>query len=307
MLAHRILIFLLAACVCAASAEKPQVALTFDDLPWNGSLPAPAEVRAQTVHVIDVLHAHHAPAAAFVNCDRADNARDILQLWLDAGVELGNHTARHRDLNRAISRSDLNLWLNDVRRCDSFLREFAGRPEKYFRFPMLHEGATETQFRSAAALLSELGLRNAQVTIDNSDFLLAGPYAEAVRNGESKRRKALAEAFVEHDMAATRHFREVARRKLGADIPHVLLLHMNTMTADNLDTLLSALEREGFEFVTLSTALAHPAYQRREIYRGPKGLSFLYRIAPLNPADDAWDAAQESNLQQLIRRRAAKP
>jgi peptidoglycan/xylan/chitin deacetylase (PgdA/CDA1 family) len=307
VLARHILVFLLAAGVCAASAEKPQVALTFDDLPWNGSQPTSAEMRARTAHLLDVLQAHHAPAAGFVNCDRADDARDLLQLWRDAGAELGNHTARHRDLNRAISRSDLNLWLNDVRRCDTFLREFVGRPEKYLRFPMLHEGATETQFRSAASLLSELGLRNAQVTIDNSDFLLAGPYAEAVRNGESEWSKVLAEAFVEHDMAAARHFREVARRKLGADVPHVLLLHMNRMTADNLDALLSAFEREGFEFVTLSTALAHPAYQRREIYRGPKGLSFLYRIAPINRADDAWDSAQESNLQQLIRRRAAKP
>ena len=307
MLALRLLVFLLATCVYAASAEKPQLALTFDDLPWNGNPVPPAEMRTQTVHLLEVLHAHHAPAAAFVNCDRADDARDVLKLWLDAGVELGNHTARHRDLNRAISRSDLDLWLNDVRRCDTFLREFVGRPEKYLRFPMLHEGATETQFRSAAALLSELGLRNAHVTIDNSDFLLAGPYARAVHNRESEWAKTLAQAFVAHDIAATRHFQEVARRKLGADIPHVLLLHMNTMTVDGLDTLLSAFEREGFEFVTLSAALANPAYQRREIYRGPKGLSFLYRIAPLNPDDDTWDSAQESNLQQLIRRRAAKP
>ena len=106
--------------------------------------------------------------------------------------------------------------------------------------------------------------------------------------------------LVEHIVAATRHTREVARRKLGRDVDHILLLHASTLVADNLDAVLSALEAQGFEFISLEEALRDPVYQRPDSYLGSKGVSWLYRIDPLSEADVAWDDAEADRLRARL-------
>ena len=64
------------------------------------------------------------------------------------------------------------------------------------------------------------------------------------------------------------------------EIPQVLLIHANQLNANTLDTLLTLLERRGYRFITLDQALADPAYQTRDEYVGPAGISWLRRWQP---------------------------
>jgi peptidoglycan/xylan/chitin deacetylase (PgdA/CDA1 family) len=250
----------------AAAGASLRVAVTVDDLPWSGP-PPQGETRLEALRRITaVLRVHGAPATGFVICDHATADDPVLRMWAAWRLQLANHSAAHRDLDR----TPVEEWLADVARCDAFLRELGVR-SPFFRYPMLHEGAEAERRAAARAGIAELGLRSAPVTVDSSEWLLAAAYRTALARGDAPARSALARTFVDHLGAALGHAEAVARRKLGRTLPHVLLLHANALVADHLDLLLLELERRGVRFVSLEEALADPAYARPDGYLGPRG------------------------------------
>jgi peptidoglycan/xylan/chitin deacetylase (PgdA/CDA1 family) len=275
----------------------PAIAITIDDLPWVGPV-RPDETNADALRrMIESFARRTVPAHGFVNCGRVGAGAPLLRMWLEAGLELGNHSAEHLDLNDA----PLEEWLRDVRRCDAYVRDVSARDTVWFRYPYLHQGATAERQAAALELLRELESPIAHVTIDNSDWILAVAYGDAVRAGDRDRAADVATAFVEHILAATEHYRSVATQKLGRDIPHVLLLHANLLVADHVGTLLDSLAARGFRFVSMAAAQQDSAYARRDAYTGPDGLSWLYRMAPATPELAAWDDAEAGRLRRRWR------
>lgn len=283
------------------AAQPPlRIALTIDDLPWSGPSPSAAERRDGSDRIIAALHAHRAPATAFVNCDNVRGDTALLRAWLDAGFALDNHTARHLDIDAVGAAA----WLADARVCDGMLRSLGVVP-RYLRFPMLRQGATLARRDSGARGLAALGVRTAHVTIDDSDYLIAEAYRRVRATGEEgsvAARAAIVALYVEHMLACTRHAEDVALRKLGRPVAHVLLLHASRLNADHLAAVLRALEKRGATFIALDEALRDPVYGRRDEYVGARGLSWLYRIAPLDPADGAWNARETARVVALLRR-----
>jgi peptidoglycan-N-acetylglucosamine deacetylase len=274
-----------------ATRHAGALAVTLDDVPWVGAThPGETQLDA-TRRLLAALDAHAVTAVGFVNCDRVTRASPILRAWLDAGQRLGNHTAAHLDLNRA----DLERWLEDARRCHAFV-EGIGNGFVWFRYPYLHEGPTAERRRAAAGLLAELGSRNAHVSIETSDWILAAAYGDAIRRGDAARQREIGAAFIHHVVAAAGHYRAVARERAERDVAHVLLLHANALVADHLDDLLGRLRAEGFRFVTVEEALADPVYALPDDYIGPDGLSWLYRFEPAAPELKAWDDAEAARL-----------
>jgi peptidoglycan/xylan/chitin deacetylase (PgdA/CDA1 family) len=105
--------FLLAAdALSRTRAPARAVAVTFDDLPASpGGVVADdaASLRDLTRTLLDAVRRHGIPAIGFVNegrlfvdggeADDVAGRTGLLPMWLDAGLELGNHTFSHRDLN----------------------------------------------------------------------------------------------------------------------------------------------------------------------------------------------------------------
>jgi peptidoglycan/xylan/chitin deacetylase (PgdA/CDA1 family) len=272
--------------------EEVPVAVTIDDLPWVGL--AGDRALEATDRLLEALVSRGVTATGFVNCDRADDRGPILSRWLTAGMPLGNHSAAHRDLNRA----DLGVWLEDVRRCDRYLRRLTGEPTHWFRFPMLHQGPTPERRFAAVELLEELGYRNAHVSIDTSDWLMAVAYREALARGDRAEAERIGRAHVEHVVDAARHYRDFARERFGRDVAHVILLHANALNADWLGATLDGLTAAGFRFVPLEQALADPVYSMRDGYVGENGISWLYRAEPAVPAAADWDHAREDEIRE---------
>jgi peptidoglycan/xylan/chitin deacetylase (PgdA/CDA1 family) len=285
-----------------APPPLPALAVTIDDLPWLGAV-RPGETRTEALRtLIDALSERGVPAVGFANCDRAGAGAPLLRLWVDAGLELGNHTAAHLDLNDA----PLRRWLSDVRSCHDVVRDINADGRVWFRYPYLHQGPTTERQTAALALLRELGSPIAHVTIDNSDWILAAAYGEAVRDGDSARAAAIGDAFVEHIVRATLHYQNVAREKAGRDVPHVLLLHANLLVAEHVGTLLDRLRTgHAFRFVSVEMAQRDSVYDRPDEYTGAGGLSWLYRMAPATPAMAAWDDAEAQRLRDQWRQRSA--
>ena len=273
-----------------------RLAITLDDLPWVGPLPRDTSAQQAVSRIAAVLRVHDAPATGFVVCDRAIENEAAIREWAAWGNTLGNHSSSHQDLNR----TPVDQWLAGVASCDQYLRRFGDSVLPLLRFPYLHQGSTQETRQLAKQGIERLGISTAHVTVDNSEWILTRAHAQALEAGDATARRLTGEAFVEHIVAAVKHADEVGRRKAGRGAAQILLLHANTIVEDYLDELLVALRSAGVRFITIDEALADPIYGREDEYAGPKGLSWLYRMAPLSLSDVAWDDEQAETISQAF-------
>jgi peptidoglycan/xylan/chitin deacetylase (PgdA/CDA1 family) len=280
----------------AAARSSPRVAITFDDLPWNGPGYSDSEIEGLTDTLLATLTARGVPATGLVTCRGIREGAPILRKWLDAGMELGNHSASHQDLNR----TPVDEWLADVQRCDEAVRKVVGGPVRWFRYPMLHQGDDRSVRDSVAQTLAGWGYANAHVTIDNSEWLLARAYDLAMQAEDTAEAQAIVEAYLAHVREAAAHFRAAGREKFGREVDHVLLLHANAIAARHIGEVVAGLEADGFTIASLEEVLSDPIYARVDEYVGPVGLSWIYRAAPLSP-DDPWDDIAEAALDERFR------
>ena len=273
---------ILALILAASAADTWKVAVTIDDIPWNGGKPDQG-VQPQTAKILAALEAHDVPAVAFVNCSPAWD--EVLAQWEAGGVELGNHQARHDDL-RSVEPA---VWLDGAHSCSAELR--ARGDLRYFRYPYLRRG-NDVETRDAVRRdLEASGLVIAPVSIDNHEWMLASEYA--------KGNAAAAELYPGHLVAASEHFRAEAQLSQGREVKHILLIHANSLNADHLDAALTALEATGAEFITLEEALADPVYRLDDQYAGTKGVSWLYRVSG-QPVTLEWDSAEWLRLEAAL-------
>ena len=258
-------------------AQPRAIALTFDDIPGvaypQADICNGAALRAWNAKLLAVLRAHRAPALGLVvgsrTCGGSVPLTSILDLWLDAGHDLGNHTYSHRDLNAM----PLEEYEADVVRGEPILRDTLvrhGRKLRYFRHPMLHTGASPAKRDALARFLARRGYTVAPVTLDNQDWIFANAYARTST-------KKIADAYIAYMEQNLDFFEKRTRQVIGHDIPQVLLLHMNALNADHLDALLRMYERRGYRFITVDEALRDPAYKLRDGYSGSRGLSWIHR------------------------------
>jgi peptidoglycan/xylan/chitin deacetylase (PgdA/CDA1 family) len=270
-----------------AHAAGRAVAVTFDDLPA-----APAGVVANDVATLDDLtrkllgavRKHGVPAVGFVNegklfvegaGPREVEARTgLLRRWLDAGLELGNHTYSHRDLNRM----PLEEFEADVIRGEAVTRrllEAKGRKLRYFRHPFLHVGLDLEKRRAFEAFLAGRGYTVAPVTVDNDEYVYAAVYADALRRGDAAAAARIGDDYLRYMDEVFSFFEDVSRRLTGREIRQVLLLHANTLNADRFDALAKALLRRRYRFVPLAEALEDDAYRLPDDFVGAPANSWL--------------------------------
>jgi hypothetical protein len=89
--------------------------------------------------------------------------------------------------------------------------------------------------------------------------------------------KRLREEYIAYTIAATAFAEKISPEIFGREIPQTFLIHVNDITADCLDELLTKFEERGYSFVTLDTVMADPAYQTKDTYVSKGGPSWLWR------------------------------
>jgi ketosteroid isomerase-like protein len=120
----------------------PTVALTFDDLPAAGSLPAGQNrTKILTALAAELKALHLEGAYGFVNAVKLENDPDsqqALRVWLDAGMNIGNHTWSHMSLTA----NTAEAFEHEIALNERALAQYAGtRDWHWFRYPFLWEGA----------------------------------------------------------------------------------------------------------------------------------------------------------------------
>ncbi len=288
---------LLAVCACASFARAEGVALTFDDLPTMALTGSASYAQATTKSLLDGLRRHHLPATGFVIADKLDGddgaARTtIVNRWLDAGMALGNHTYSHVSLNK----TPVEDYIAEVSRADTVLRPVLAarhRPLQWFRHPYLETGLTIETRQTFETWLAAHGYRVAPVTMENSDYVFALPYDDAILRGDSARAARIKRAYLDQTAKAVAWYRAAGLQLLGRRPSFVFLLHATRLNADSLDQLSAILRRNDLHAITLDRAMKDPAYRIADAYAGPDGDEWLSRWARTLNKELPWDSFPE--------------
>ncbi|MEM8658288.1 MAG: polysaccharide deacetylase family protein [Pseudomonadota bacterium] len=260
----------------AGVAQAQQVAITLDDLPYVlPSRTTPAEGLAQVAAINRALAEHGITATGFaVGAQLTRRSRPALQSFADAGHTIGNHSWSHPDYGTLT----IDAFRAETVRTHAALTAWIGDGPRLYRFPFLREGETPAAKAAADQVLGELGYRNVPVTIDNDEWRFNADYLDALDAGDARAARQIAAAYLTHMQERTQHFQDLARSALDRDVAHILLLHMNRLNADHLDTLLAWYAAEGWTFITVEEALKDPLFEAPERYTGPRGLSQIERV-----------------------------
>jgi peptidoglycan/xylan/chitin deacetylase (PgdA/CDA1 family) len=262
------------------------VAITFDDLPVNAKNHKDIKTwKAITTGIIKTISSYKIPAVGFVvegklfQGNHPDPARvKLLRMWLDAGLELGNHTFSHLDLHKV----SLSQFKDDVTRGEKIIKkllEEKGMKLEYFRHPFLHTGRDLETKKKLEDFLKKRGYRIAPVTIDNSEWIFASAYDHAAKVQNQQMMQRLGKAYVSYMERVFQYYEKQSVDLLGYEIPQVLLLHANKLNAHYFEDLVKIMKKRGYKFISLQTALKDPAYQSADTYTGTGGITWLHRWA----------------------------
>ena len=273
--------------VAAAFGQVPQrtVAVTIDDLPVVSTRRDLKNRQEITKNLLAHIRKAKVPAIGFVNenklfsGEQRDEAQvDLLRMWLNAGLELGNHTYSHRSLN-TIPLADYEA---DLLKGEAVTKELlASRKQKirYFRHPFLQTGRTLQIKAQFNAFLKKHEYTIAPITFDNADYIFSRAYDIAFDKGDTVLLKKVGDAYVPYMEAKLAYWEGQSVKLFGREMSQTLLLHANFINSDYFDDLAAMMKRRGYKFVNLQTALKDEAYRLPDTYIGPAGISWLHRWA----------------------------
>jgi peptidoglycan-N-acetylglucosamine deacetylase len=265
----------------AAGQANRQVSITIDDLPAAASnYMSAAEITGMTTKLLTTLRYQKVPVVGFVNekkvykLGEVDERIKALQLWLDYGFELGNHTYSHTSLNRA----GLRAWEDDIVQGEPLLQLLLTQHNmklRYFRHPYLDTGRDLQTRRQAEAFLVERGYRIAPVTLDAWDWMYAPVYDDAKKRGDTALLQQLVSSYLSYSDSVFAYSELLSVKTIGYEPKQVLLLHGNQLEADHIGELLDVFRKRGYRFITLEDALSDQAYGLPDTYIGEEGTGWL--------------------------------
>jgi peptidoglycan/xylan/chitin deacetylase (PgdA/CDA1 family) len=238
----------------------PEIALTFDDLPSHGPLPpgmTRAEVAKSIIHALQTANAP--PTFGFVNAARIakePESEEVLKLWRDAGLPLGNHAFTHMNLDK----NSAEAFEQDVLGNESTLQKYmAGQDWHWLRYPYLNEGDT-TEKHKAVADLKKHGYRVAQVTASFGDYAYNAPYVRCLAKSDQDAIEQLKKSYMEGAGESLFEAQKNSNFLYGRDIKHIMLLHIGSFETVMFPSLLDLFKQHGFRIVSLPEAESDKAY-----------------------------------------------
>ena len=265
-------------------AQSRTIAITFDDLPYaQDDRDDLALEQKTTANMTAAVKKHHVPSVAFVNENKViwhagqiDAHVALLNQWMDAGAELGNHNFGHVGLTATplAKAEDAVIQGEPIIRQ---LMEQRGIHVRYYLQPMMQTGPTAEIKAAFDKFLADRGYTVAPFTIEDSDWTFSNAYGRAREKHDAALRARVRQAYLDYFDQMMDWFERVAHDTFGRDIAHIIIVHADEINGDCLEELLSRLEKRGYKFISLDEALRDPAYQTPDGYIGKYGPSYLHR------------------------------
>ncbi len=266
----------------ALSAQGRSVAITVDDLP-NAGAGSAADAEAINKELLAAFQTHQVPVTGFVIQQRVEalgpeRGAKILRQWTKQGLDLGNHTWSHSDINDLSVAQIENEIIQGESTIGPLMKE-AGKMLEFFRFPMNHTGDTKEKHDAIAAFLAGRGYRLAVCTIDTSDYVFNNAYLLMLAKKDEPKATRLRAEYLAYSETEIDYYAALNKQVLGYEPPEVMLLHGNRLNADTINAILLQFKERGYRFVSLTEALSDPAYGIPETYITKSGMMWGYRWA----------------------------
>lgn len=265
----------------AATGQTRQVCITIDDLPCTNCADDQIALLVNQ-KLLQTIHSYKVPAIGFVNEGKLYNQQKpdptrvaILRQWLGNGLDLGNHTYSHIDINR----STLAEYERDLVRGEQISRPLLaqyGKELRYFRHPQLRTGPSAGYKHKLDSVLRKHRYLTAPVTMDNDDYIYASCYAKVSARKDSVAMRLIATDYLTYMQRIIAHYERLSKEGLGYEVRQILLLHANQLNADYLGELLALFTNRGYSFVSLEAALKDKAYALPEAHSA-RGISWIER------------------------------
>lgn len=260
------------------SVTQRCVAFTFDDLPSTHSTDSKYIIEQLTKKLLS----HKVPAIGFVNEIKlyrggkpSEAQISLLELWLDRGFDLGNHSYSHISIDNVT----LDEYKADVLRGEEITKELMqkrGKKLKYYRHTQLRTGPTAKIKEELEAFLKAHDYTIAPVTLDNNEYIFAAIYERAKLKSDTTMMNTISSAYLKYMEEIVLHFEKLSLDFLGYEIKQILLLHANSLNADHLDEMIQMFRHRKYKFISIDEAVKDPAYQLEDA-PAVKGLSWLHR------------------------------
>lgn len=258
----------LAGCTAAhnsAVGAAPQgpfdVAITIDDLPVHGPIPAGSSALEINRQMVAAITAAGVPGVTgFINghwVEKDSTNAAVLELWRKAGIPLANHTWSHPNLNALTAEA----YKQEIVRNEPLLQRLSPRGEwRWFRYPFLAEGDDLAKRVEIRNFLAARGYRIAGVSMDFSDWQFNTAYARCKDAGDQPALKRIEAMYLDAARDHVIHSRKLGRAIYGREIPQVQLMHVGAVSAQMMPRLIALYRSMGARFVTLPQAQSDPAY-----------------------------------------------
>jgi hypothetical protein len=197
------------------------------------------------------------PTVAFIVGQNAD--QKILRQWMVNGNLLGNLTYSHAKIRRKSPQS----FLDDITRNDKLLApllEEYSQSAKYFRYPRLKLGRKADIKAMIEKYLQDEKYVSVLGSLELPTDIFSDIYCAALARQEQTCATLITDHFKKLMLDSTLKSRAIARKRVGSDIRHILIVRSNQFLCDNLDAILSWYRSMGAEFITLDEALKEPVY-----------------------------------------------
>ena len=258
-----------------------QVAITIDDLPAGAAnFMTGAEITDMTTKLLTTLRDQKVPVVGFVNEKKLFKTGEVdariaaLRMWLDYGIELGNHTYSHASLNRV----GLKAWEDDVIQGENVTRLLLTDHHmqlRYFRHPYLDTGRDLETRRKAEEFLVDRGYHIAPITLDAWDWMYAPVYDDAKKRGDTKLQGDLVKSYLSYSDSVFAYAEQLSKQIVGYEPKQIILLHGNNLEADHIGELLDVMRKRRYRFISLEEALGDQAYGLPDTYVGEEGTGWL--------------------------------
>lgn len=265
------------------NAQSREIAITIDDLPIVSKIQDKDWMLGITDSLISHLKKYEIPATGFIIKSKVitPDSIDIFKLgllkrWMDAGIDLGNHTYSHPSLNKVSS----SEYITDITQGDEIFNKIKpGFKPELFRHPFLHTGRDSITRITVENFLKDNGYTIATVSVDNADYIYASAYEKCIREKDYVTQKKVGEDYVSYMERVVEYYENQSKALLGYEIKQIFLMHANKLNADYLDELAQMLISRGYKFISVKEALKDPAYKLSDTYFGAGGISWLHRWA----------------------------
>jgi peptidoglycan/xylan/chitin deacetylase (PgdA/CDA1 family) len=260
-----------------------RVAITIDDGPVVGEMTDVGNFQRITNGLVGSFQVERVPVTLFINerqlnvPGQRDARAAVVEQWLNAGFEIGNHTYSHRSANNV----PVHQFQDDVIKGEVIMRpllEQRGRQLVWLRYPYLHSGTTPEIHQAIVDFLELRKYRVAPVTVDYADYTFAGAYVRELRRGNVETADKIRQAYLDQVDVGFAYAERASTEIFGREVAQILLIHCNELNAVSLRDSIARMRKRGYTFITLDEAMKDPAYDRPDTFAGSGG-SWISRTA----------------------------